>query len=560
MYNADDIGAAARPLHTLNRLAFGPRPGDVERVQRMGVNRYIDQQLEPASISERAELSDRIAALKTIRMGPVELFSQFRQPIRDAAKGDTDAKQAARQQARQVIVEAAEARILRAIYSRRQLHEVMTAFWFNHFNVFVGKGLCSIWTGAFEEEAIRPHTLGRFRDLLGATAKHPAMLFYLDNWQNTAPNAPGTHGKFDGINENYARELMELHTLGVGGGYTQSDVIAVAHILTGWGLVKRGAGMGLHGTGGGGVRQESGMEVLSGNRQPRLGGFFPSGPLRRSWMRRMQLACGRHQGGGKARPGQTGVLGQYGFYFDAARHDFGGQHLLGREIAGGGIEQGEQALDLLARSPATANHLSYQLAQYFVADDPPEGLVSRMAARYLATDGNIREVLATLFASAEFHDPRCYGVKFKTPYEYVISAARATGANVVNIQPLAGTMAQMGMPLYGCQTPDGYKNTREAWLNPEAMMMRLSFATALGAGRLPLAQIPDDDFGALGSIRHPERVRPIDYSGEMPAPDAAQLALTLGDSFSPRTAEAGEAAPVQLRTPLILGSPEFMLR
>src|SRR3984957_18266514 len=243
MLTAGDMTLAQRPLHALNRLAFGPRPGEIEELRRSGVDSYITQQLDPTSIPEPPALSDRIGSLRTLRMTPVELFLEFQQPIRQAAKGDIDAKKAARHEARQVIMEAVEARVVRAVFGVRHLQEVMTAFWFNHFNIFAGKGLCSIWTGAFEEEAIRPHTMGRFRDLLGATAHHPAMLFYLDNWQNTAPDAPGKHGKFDGINENYAREVMELHTLGVNGGYAPQDVIALAHILTGWGLIKGGAGI-----------------------------------------------------------------------------------------------------------------------------------------------------------------------------------------------------------------------------------------------------------------------------------------------------------------------------
>jgi len=537
---------ASQSLHVLNRLAFGPRPGDLAAVREIGLERYTERQLNPESIPEPDDLTRRIDGLRTLRMTPVELFLQFQQPLRQAAKDDPDARKAARHAARQVIMEAIEARIVRAVYGVRQLQEVMAAFWFNHFNVFAGKGLCSIWTGAFEEEAIRPHTMGRFRDLLGATAKHPAMLFYLDNWQNTAPNAPGTHGKFDGINENYAREVMELHTLGVNGGYTQTDVIALAHILTGWGLVKRG------GQGGPAHAREnfSAREFSANNFQPRPHPRF--GPF---FFRRRQ----RNQD----HPRVHGVIGQYGFFFDASRHDFAQQTILGNTISGGGLEQGEQALDLLARSPVTASHLSFQLAQYFVADNPPPALVSQMANRYLATDGDIRQVLATLFASNEFRDPRNYNTKFKTPYEYVISAVRATAAPVVNVLPLAGTMAQLGMPLYGCQTPDGYKNTRDAWLNPDAMMLRLSFATGLGAGRLPLDRRPDEDSGGLG-LKKSGAVRPVNFDGKpqfkMNAPDPAQLATTLGDQFSARTAEAVESAPVQLRAPLILGSPEFMLR
>jgi uncharacterized protein (DUF1800 family) len=553
---SSNITGAQRTLHALNRLAFGPRPGDIGAVKSIGVDRYLARQLDPQSIPEPVELTNRIASLRMLRMTPVELFIEFQQPLREVAKGDQDARKAARREARQVIMEAVEARIIRAVFGPRQLHEVMAAFWFNHFNVFAGKGLCSIWSGAFEEEAIRPHTMGRFRDLLGATAKHPAMLFYLDNWQNTAPDSPGRRGKFEGINENYARELMELHTLGVNGGYTQTDVIALAHILTGWGLLKRGAGM-------------NGRQNFTANDfQPRpraqfgqfdAGGpfasFRPFGPFGfRRWRTRNQDSPQQNQ----LRP--RGVLGQYGFFFDAGRHDFATQTFLGRTIPGAGMEQGEQALDMLARSPVTANHLSYQLAQYFVADNPPPALVKRMANRYLATDGNIRDVLATMFASDEFWDRRNYGSKFKTPYEYVISSVRATGAPVVNVLPLAGTMAQLGMPLYGCQTPDGYKNTRDAWLNPDAMMMRLSFATALGAGRLPIERPPDIDFGAGGGFRTSGQVRPVNYDGRMNPPAPEILAATLGNQFSSRTEAAIESAPMQLRAPLILGSPEFMMR
>jgi len=208
-----------RPLHALNRLGFGPRPGDLETVRRIGVDRWIDQQLDPDSIPMPPELDAQIASIRTLHMTPVELFMQFRAPLRQAIKnGDPEAKKQLRRQTRVVLEESTQGRIVRAIVGPRQLQETMTAFWFNHFNVFAGKGLCHLWVGAYEQEVIRPHTMGRFRNLLGATAKHPAMLFYLDNWQNTAPDSPGRHGKFEGINENYARELMELHTLGVNGG------------------------------------------------------------------------------------------------------------------------------------------------------------------------------------------------------------------------------------------------------------------------------------------------------------------------------------------------------
>ncbi|HKV53276.1 MAG TPA: DUF1800 domain-containing protein [Candidatus Binataceae bacterium] len=542
MIESGNLAPAQRPPHLLNRLAFGPRPGDIENLERIGVERWVSQQLDPGSIPEPQVLERQVASLGTLHMTPAELFVQYQLPVQRLPKGDREDHQAARQLSRVIALQAVQARIVRAIEGPRQLQEVMTNFWFNHFNVFAGKGLCHLWIGAFEQHAIRPHTMGRFRDLLGATAMHPAMLFYLDNWQNSAPNAPGARGKFDGINENYARELMELHTLGVNGGYSQADVIALAHLLTGWGLVRPG------------------VARAAGWRGPGAPLFAP-----RSFAR---LAFGGwRRNNAMQRPGADESTSPEGFYFDPRRHDFSAQTFLGHRIACGGIEQGEAALDLLARSPATANHLSYQLAQYFVADQPPPALVKRMALRYLDSDGNIRALLATLFASDEFWDRRYCGAKFKTPYEFVISAVRAAGVPVLNDRPLAGTMAQLGMPLYGCQTPDGYKHTQEAWLNPDAMMTRLAFATALGAGRLPLEH-PLNEFAQeghgmerAGAMRPAAMEIPPAGSAARPTPpDPVALAMTLGDCLSSRTIAAVEAAPPPLRAPLILGSPEFMMR
>jgi uncharacterized protein (DUF1800 family) len=526
-----------RTIHVLNRLAFGPRPGDVEHVRAIGPDAYVHEQLNPQSIPIPDDLVDRVRAYRTLHMTPIALFVEYERPINQArreAKANGAADQAALQAAtkdarikeRVVIREAAEARMLRAIEGPRQLQEVMTAFWFNHFNIFAGKGLDNIWTGDFEETAIRPHTMGKFRALLGATAHHPAMLFYLDNWQNTAPGSPGSKGKFEGINENYARELMELHTLGVGGGYSQADVIALAHILTGWGIPR--------------PREE---------RMAGEGEMRPSGFRRQNFMRRNPTP-----------------VDPSGFYFDSTRHDFSSKTFLGHRIDGSGIAEGEHALDILARSPVTANRLSFKLAQYFVADDPPKPLVSRMAQQYLATDGDIRAVLKLMFTSSEFWETRTYGAKFKTPYDYVVSCVRASGAPVRNYRPLFGTMQILGMPIYGCLTPNGYANTQDAWLNPDAMMTRLSFATALGRGNLPLENPPFEE-GAEPPVvprKSGGRVN-IKFDAnpkgpKMTPPDPELLAATLGNYFSPTTAAAVEASPADLRAPLILGSPEFMKR
>lgn len=463
-------------LHVLNRLSFGPRPGDIEKLESMGIESYIQAQLSPETIPEPQTLIEQIEQLQTLRLSPVQIYKEYGPAaVRSGQKPAPQQKQATRQKARLVVQQAMQARLLRAIESPRQLQEVMVNFWYNHFNVYAGKGLDRLWVGAYEQQAIRPYVLGRFRQLLEATARHPAMLFYLDNWQNTAPGSPGARSKFQGLNENYARELMELHTLGVDGGYTQQDVIALARIFTGWGFRRR-----------------------------------PSAT-------------------------DTGS----GFYFDSRRHDFSDKVFLGHTIKGSGEGEVEQALDILARSPATARHISYQLAQYFVSDRPPDTLVARLQQRFLATDGNIREVLNTLFHSPEFWNSQNFHAKFKTPYEYVVSAVRATGIKVHNFTPLIATLQQLGMPLYGCQTPDGYKNTQQAWLNPDAITRRLSLATILESGRL------------LNNQNHTQRRQLV---------DAVALANTLGNSFSEKTRSAIASSPVQLRAALILGSPEFMYR
>ena len=556
MLEASTIPKQDRSLHVLNRLAFGPRPGDLEGVDSVGADKWIQQQLHPESIEIPQVFIDQIRTYSTLHMSPVELFVDYQKPVMQArreakqAGGDkADLKGATKDERikqRVVMREAVEARLYRAIFGPRQLQEVMTAFWFNHFNIFAGKGLDMVWTGAFEEQAIRPHTMGRFRDLLGATAHHPAMLFYLDNWQNTAPNSPGAKGKFDGINENYARELMELHTLGVNGGYSQQDVIALAHILTGWGLPPGRGG----GGGGGGGQRRAQMEPP----------MFPPGFMPRGlgyFFRRRQMAG----------PGQIPLrVDPSGFYFDPSRHDPGSKYFLGQTIEGGGEREGEEALDILARSPQTATHLSFQLAQYFIADAPPPALVHRMAQRYLATDGDIRAVLELMFTSSEFWDQRYYAAKFKTPYEYVVSCVRATGVPVSNFRPLYGTIQLLGMPLYGCQTPNGYDMTQESWLNPDAMMTRLSFATALANGNLPLLNPPFEEDGAPGPNVVPKngRYKAVNFGHpnnvKMDPVDPAAVTSAMGGGLSPNTANAVETAPPQLRAALVLGSPEFMKR
>jgi uncharacterized protein (DUF1800 family) len=364
-------------------------------------------------------------------------------------------------------------RLTRDVESPRQLEQVMTEFWFNHFNVCITKGLDHVLVGPYEDQAIRPYALGKFRDLLGATCHHPAMLFYLDNWQNTAPQSGGSKGRFKGLNENYARELMELHTLGVDGGYAQKDVIELAKILTGLGI---------------------------------------AGPAQRQ---------------------QLEPVGPYGAYFASNRHDFSEKDFLGRRVSGKGEQEIEDALDTLARHPSTAHHISYQLAQYFVCDEPPTTLVDKMAARFKASDGDIKAVLRELFNSNEFWDPKYQSAKYKTPLRYAVSILRATDAHPQKFDVLAQFMRLQGEPLYGCLTPDGYKNTKEAWLNPDGFLNRLNFATVVGSGN----------------------VRSLLST----APEYRQLGATIsGSKFSAKTVAVVAKAPDPLKSAVVLGSPEFM--
>jgi uncharacterized protein (DUF1800 family) len=473
-------------IHVLNRLAFGPTLEDFRRVKSIGIDRYINEQLDPESIPELFDLQWRIAALDTLRYNAVQL-RQLYGPL-SSVRGfnlPPELERVRRERARTIVQQAAQARILRAVLSRHQLQEVMVDFWFNHFNVFAGKNLDHLWIGNYERQAIRPFALGRFRDLLFAVTKHPAMLVYLDNTLSTAPGSPAARGNRSGLNENFAREVMELHTLGVDGGYTQEDVITLARILTGWSINRPGA------------RE------------------FPN----------------------------------HAAVFEGARHDFGPKVFLGHALRSRGKAEGEEALGILAKSPATARHVAYELAQYFVADEPQTSLVEQLAARFLSTDGNIREVLSVLFASREFWES--YDQKYKTPYHFVISAVRATGAPVANPRPLLGTMTQLGMPLFGCPTPDGYKNTESAWLSPDATAHRINFAAALARGNIRASNLMTS--AAIGPF--------ADLPTQMAVPnDAVRLEEIFGSTMSTATRETVAAVPPALRAALILGSPDFMRR
>jgi uncharacterized protein (DUF1800 family) len=433
------LSAEERALHALNRLGYGPRPADAAAIAAQGagpwLERFLSEQLEPRRLPQPEALTARLAGLEVLKLGQAELLGRYRDAVKSAraarreqAQGmapEADAINAVRDKVRPLVAQAATARLSRALQSPAQLEEALTEFWFNHFNVFAGKNAVGVLVADYEQRAIRPHVLGRFRDMLGATARHPAMLIYLDNAQSVAPGfkppraAPNPQ-RASGLNENYARELMELHTLGVDGGYTQRDVTELARMLTGWGIDTR-----------------------------------------------------------KALGGGTGDL----FAFDARRHDSGSKTWLGLAIKGSGQAEGEQALDVLAAHPATARHLAFKFAQAFVADSPPASLVDKLADNFKASGGDLRELTRTLIRADEFWSREAYQAKFKTPYQYLLSSLRALdlqGASSASPQNLLGALAQAGQPLFGAATPDGYKNTAAAWRNPEALTQRVQLATTLG--------------------------------------------------------------------------------
>jgi uncharacterized protein (DUF1800 family) len=563
-----------KTLHALRRLTFGPRPGDTGRVNAMGLKKWIDAQLHPEQIKDNQVLNAKLQPLDSLGLSSLELVQDYPPPqvIRQMAMGRVpypadperqrtirrlavrfekqDDKAAARESPAQtvarvlspdqqkilrngtpeeklklidtlpdeflypvleatpqparyalfavaplelqrkirttfdpqalVVQDLLEAKLYRAVYSSRQLEELLDDFWFNHFNVYLDKGADRFLITAYEHEAIRPHVLGKFKDLLLATAKSPAMLFYLDNWQSTVPRPDG-RGR--GLNENYGRELLELHTLGVDGGYTQKDVIAVARCFTGW--------------------------TIQG---PQRGG---------------------------------------GFEFNDRMHDKGEKVVLGATIpAGGGMEDGLKVLDILAHHPSTARFISRKLAVRFVADNPPQSLIDKMAKTFTRTDGDIREVLKTMLESREFWSEGAWQAKVKSPLEMVAGSLRALDAQVNSAISAAYVLNQMGEPLYRKEEPTGYSSANAAWMNSAALLSRMNFALGLVANRIPGIQV---DVAKLG-VTSPDD------------PKQMARALSLMDiSEQTRSAIAEslkqkDAQPAATMAGLLLGSPEFQRR
>jgi uncharacterized protein (DUF1800 family) len=655
---ASQIDVQKRAVHALNRLTFGPRPGDVDRVVAMGVDNWINQQLHPEAIEDGA-LEARLEPLRTLRMDTREMVENFppqqvikavaeyKQPLpsdperravyeaqierynarqerkqeaavpnvamkdgttTDGATKDgaaaknanlnvsSDDMAAARQREdrlfadlkadqlsglpadermktvlgmspqdqialapamkddkrdelmaglspkqqetllsldnpQQVVSnELLEGRLLRDTYTERQLLEVMTDFWFNHFNVFIGKGADRYELTSYERDVIRPHALGKFEDLLVATAHSPAMLFYLDNWLSVGPESdfalgvpkhpanmnwqrrypmrqsppPRPKANRSGLNENYGRELMELHTLSVNGGYTQHDVTEVARVFTGWTL-----------------------------KEPRQGG---------------------------------------GFYFDERKHEPGNKVVMGHRIKPKGEKEGLEVLHLLARNPSTARFICTKLAMRFVSDNPPPALVDSMAKTFLKKNGDIREVLKTMLYSPEFWAPDVYRAKVKTPLEFVVSAVRASGADVTNALPLTRQLQNMGMPLYGAQPPTGYSMKADAWVNSSALLDRMNFALTLTGDRVKGTQVNDGLMlrGASAPTDPQQTLAALETTllvGDVSKQTHDTIAARLQDpglhtpKISQRRADDPARPPnVGMIEGLLLGSPEFQKR
>jgi len=510
-------------LHALNRLGYGPRPGDVKRVRRMGLAAYIEAQLAPSDLADPA-VAQALPAYPVLARSAAELVREYPQPspqVRQQLASGQMTRQAVAQmyppERRPAVITAQmqAARITRAVLSERQLEEVLVDFWFNHFNVYAQKGAVRWMLPAYEREAIRPHVLGPFRDLVLATARHPAMLFYLDNWLSTradvvVPRGPNA-GRRAGLNENYARELMELHTLGVDGGYTQHDVVEVARCFTGWTI---------------------------------------------------------------DRPQQGG-----GFVFRPFAHDRGEKRVLGQVIpAGGGREEGERVIDILARHPATARFIATKLARRFVSDDPPPALVERAAETFQRTDGSIRAVLVTILTSPEFWSAEAYRAKIKTPLEVVASAVRTLDGRLVAGGPergvlgdggmaLAREVSRLGEPLYEAQPPTGYPDRAESWVNTGALLGRMNFALGLAHNRLRGATVDLPRVVAGADRGQPAQVLDrllvaVLHGAASPETRAVLSAQLESPEITRVTAydRVAKDTDVEKLAALVLGSPEFQRR
>lgn len=513
-------------LHVLNRLGFGARPGDVERVKALGLQKYIEQQLDPNSISDSiADL--KVKNLEIFNMTTAEVFAKYPNPgalLRQLEGGrnnqannnqnnqnadqQTTEKDRQERQAKlreyykeydlrpaaQLLPQITSNRVLRAVYSEKQLQEVMVDFWQNHFNVYAGKAAVRWYIPSYERDVLRKNALGNFKDLVVGTAQHPAMLFYLDNFESMSPKVQNNNNRAGGrlqkalqsgnltpqqrerikqnrgltdaqldqrmkqaqtqqkrqrgINENYARELMELHTLGVDGGYTQADIIEVAKAFTGWTIADPR-----------GYRKAAANEI--------------KGAENKQLNRLQRLA------------GVPDDIESGEFYFNKNWHETGTKTVLGQKVNEGGINDGLKVIDILVSQPATAKFIARKLAVKFVSDNPSEELVGRVAKAFQDSKGDIKTTLKALFTDKEFYAPENYRAKIKTPFELAVSAIRTIGADTNSSGAILAMLNKLGEVPYGYQAPTGYPDTAEDWVNAGALLERLNFAVALASNQIP---------------------------------------------------------------------------
>ena len=568
-----ELAADQQVIHALNRLTFGARPGDVQKVRSMGLDKWVDLQLNPSRIDDSSleKFLDHYSVMKQDQNDLLRAFNEAQRErrlakreagdsgMRRSPQMDPDLQQVA-QNRRRMMGELMSSRVAHAVAGNRQLEEVMTDFWLNYFNVYAQKGAPQpYYLAEYESDVIRPHALGKFRDLLESVAKSPAMLFYLDNARSmvdsTRPRLASIGGnagrlrrralesimarqdpeisqrlnqlRSGGLNENYGRELLELHTLGVDGGYTQQDVINVARALTGWTI-----------------------------RPPAAGG---------------------------------------GFIFRPEMHDAGEKIVLGHKLkANRGIEDGEDVLDIVSRHPSTAKYIATKLARRFIADNPPQSVVDRAAQVFLKTDGDIRDVVRTIITSNEFYSQQAFRSKVKSPFEVVVSAMRAMNAAPDSTARTAQMIAYLGQPIYGHQAPNGWPETGDAWMNTGAILNRINFGMAAAANRLPGANVRSipgiDSLGTASRQKQVDAVvsvllggsvspdtRAVLMSGENPL-----LANAKPEDLTTQTMDASDPADMELRpranpfgrqngaplqltgiaqvVGLALGSPEFQRR
>lgn len=626
------LTANQKALHVLNRLGFGARPGDLEKVKAMGVEKYIEQQLNATAIDDSVA-EKKVANLEVFNLSTAEVFAKYPNPgaLLRALEGGraaaaqnaqnapntapkapeemTDQERRERQQklaeyyrkydlrpANQLQPQITANRVLRAVYSERQLQEVMVDFWQNHFNVFAGKAAVRWYIPSYERDVLRKNALGNFKDLVAGTAQHPAMLFYLDNFESVAPNAqpannnPGrlqqavrdgkltpqmrerlkerrglTDSQIDqrikqaqtvqqrakrGLNENYARELMELHTMGVDSGYTQKDIVEVARAFTGWTIADPR-----------GYRRAAAAEI-NGMEDQRLA--------------RLQRQAGIPD---DIESGQ--------FYFNERWHDKDAKTVLGQKVNEGGMKDGLKVIDILTKSPATAKFIARKLAVKFVSDTPSDALVGRVADAFSKSNGDIKTTLRAIFTDKEFWAPETYRAKIKTPIELAVSAIRTIGADTTSSPAVLAMLNKLGEVPYGYQAPTGYPDTAEDWVNTGALLERLNFAVALAGNQIPGTRVDLKRFEAanktaimnnalamvLDSDVSPATKATLLKQVEQPLPEAKAPAEADDDAVEvpnmrPQGQPGGRNRQARLLAPsgnpdvfkvvsLVLGTPEF---